>query len=86
MHHLKIVHYRFYKSSVLVPILSQSDSVKTLTHYVISIHFNILVLFTDICLRWYITSFRFLRPKSRMNFLPLPYVLLVRPPLSRVVV
>jgi hypothetical protein len=46
MRHLKIVHYRFYNSSALVPILSQSDSIQTLAHYVFSINFNILILLT----------------------------------------
>jgi hypothetical protein len=44
LRHLNIVHYRLYNSSVLVPILSQSDSIKTLAHYVFSINFNILIL------------------------------------------
>lgn len=46
MRHLKTVHYRSYKSSALVPILSQPDSIKTLAHYVFSINFNILILLT----------------------------------------
>jgi len=49
-----VVHYRVHNSPLLVPILSQTNLVHNLTHYLFQIHFNIILSSTARSYKWYV--------------------------------
>ena len=68
------IHYRVYKSPLLVPVLNQNDRVYAPTPHLLKIHLNFILPSTFGSSKWL-----FPPPKSCINLSSTPYVLHARP-------